>query len=243
MRITLPESSRRRQHATGGTLLSTAFHIVAIGGAVVTTGLSAPSTAGRVDPDGRIDIVYVPQEEPHPLATRHRIERASMTQVSQATPAVEEIPTLNLDAVGIPPSTVTLGVPSGARLEPVDVFRDGSPCATVADCAGPGARGDAPLTAGAVERRVALRRGAEPRYPALLASAGVEGRVVLRFVVDTLGRVEPASIIVSSTDHPLFAQSARDALRGARFDPAEVGGHTVRQLVEQAFAFELRGRH
>jgi TonB family protein len=79
-----------------------------------------------------------------------------------------------------------------------------------------------------------------PRYPAALRTAGIEGSVSARFVVDTTGRVLMESVIVNAPDHPLFADAVIEALRRARFTPAELRGRKVRQLVVQPFVFVIR---
>ena len=89
---------------------------------------------------------------------------------------------------------------------------------------------------------VAIPGTATPRYPAMLQSAGVEGTVRAQFVVDTLGRVEQGSFRALESTHDLFTTAVRDALGRARFKPAEVGGHRVRQLVEQSFSFSIGPR-
>ena len=66
--------------------------------------------------------------------------------------------------------------------------------------------------------------GAVPAYPALLRSAGVAGAVLVEFVVDTLGRVEPGSLRLVHADHELFAASVRDVAPRLRFLPAEAQG-------------------
>lgn len=82
-----------------------------------------------------------------------------------------------------------------------------------------------------------------PRYPSALASAGVEGEVAVRFVVDTTGRVETGSVKSVRSTHALFEREVHDVLRRMRFLAAESGGVKVRQLVEQTFRFEIgRGR-
>ena len=62
----------------------------------------------------------------------------------------------------------------------------------------------------------------------------------MRFIVGTNGRVEPGSIKVLSTPHKQFSEAVRAALLNAKFRPAQVGGHSVRQLVEQSFSFRLQ---
>lgn len=84
---------------------------------------------------------------------------------------------------------------------------------------------------------VPLRNQPAPRYPESLRQAGVEGKVLARFIVDTLGRVEPGSIVLLESSHALFAEAVRDALVRQRYAPAESGGRRVRQLVLRPFAF------
>jgi protein TonB len=79
-----------------------------------------------------------------------------------------------------------------------------------------------------------------PRYPDMLRQAGIDGRVLLRFTVDTTGRVDPSSVVVVSSTHDLFAGAARAALLGFRFRPAEVDGQHVRVLAEMPFEFAIR---
>ena len=76
-----------------------------------------------------------------------------------------------------------------------------------------------------------------PRYPAPLQAAGIEGRVALEFVIDTAGRVEPASLRVLESTHPAFETAAREALARASFRPARLGPRPVRQLTRQAIRF------
>lgn len=90
-----------------------------------------------------------------------------------------------------------------------------------------------------VERAVQVTRQPAPRYPDALKSVGVEGQVSIRFIVSADGRVEPGSIDVLSTPHKLFAEAVRASLLNSRYRPAEAGGRSVRQLVEQTFSFKL----
>lgn len=79
-----------------------------------------------------------------------------------------------------------------------------------------------------------------PRYPGALRESGVSGRVVARFVVDTLGRVEPDAVVVLEATHALFADAVRSALGLYRFSPGEIGGRKVRTMMEQPFTFTLK---
>jgi protein TonB len=61
----------------------------------------------------------------------------------------------------------------------------------------------------------------EPRFPdALLRSGHSEGQVVVRFMVNELGSVDAASMIVERSDHELFTSAVRDILPRFRFEPA-----------------------
>jgi protein TonB len=92
-----------------------------------------------------------------------------------------------------------------------------------------------------VDRIVAPRAGnGSPAYPSGLRAAAIEGEVVVRFVVDTAGRVEPASVVILQTSHPRFADAVREWLSRTRYEPAQIGGFRVRQLVEQRVSFTLR---
>jgi periplasmic protein TonB len=91
-----------------------------------------------------------------------------------------------------------------------------------------------------VEKQVSLISGsASPRYPEVLRMAGVEGKVVVQFVVDDEGRVEEKTLRFVRHDNPLFDEAVRTALARMRFAPAEVAGRKVRQLVEMPFVFAL----
>ena len=80
---------------------------------------------------------------------------------------------------------------------------------------------------------------AAPAYPPDLQKAGIEGSATMRFVVDTLGGADSATIEVLAMTHPGFAAAVREALPRMRFQPAELGEIRVRQLVEQQFKFQL----
>lgn len=77
------------------------------------------------------------------------------------------------------------------------------------------------------------------RYPDMLRSANVEGEVLAQFVVDTTGRVEANSVKILKSSHDLFTNAVQQALRSARYYPAEIGGRKVKQLVQQPFNFTL----
>jgi TonB family protein len=76
-------------------------------------------------------------------------------------------------------------------------------------------------------------------YPRVLRDAGIGGRVLLQFVIDTLGRVEPASIEVLETADQAFTESARSGMLEAQFRPAHYGDRPVRQLTKMPVSFRI----
>ena len=95
--------------------------------------------------------------------------------------------------------------------------------------------------AGLAESAPEVLSGPLPVYPDLLRQAGVEGQVVLEARVDSMGRVQRASISVVSATHPGFVEPARQALIVTLFRPARVNGRAVSILVRVPFAFSIRG--
>jgi len=91
-----------------------------------------------------------------------------------------------------------------------------------------------------VDKPVIMMPGvATPNYPPMLRSAGIAGGVLVEFVVDTLGRIEPGSSRVVQSDHDLFTNAVREVMPRLRFMPAEARGHKVRQLVRLPFRFDV----
>lgn len=90
-----------------------------------------------------------------------------------------------------------------------------------------------------------------PRYPELARMALAEGHVRLQFVVDAAGRADRATI--RELHHPrtldrqleayysAFLVAAIAYVGDAEFEPAEVGGCKVRQLVQLPVSFMLSG--
>jgi hypothetical protein len=76
-------------------------------------------------------------------------------------------------------------------------------------------------------------------HPRLLVEAGIAGRVVLKFIIDTTGRIEPTSIKVLEESHPLYAQSAVAGVVSAEFRPAHFGAAAVRQLTRLPVNFAV----
>jgi hypothetical protein len=70
--------------------------------------------------------------------------------------------------------------------------------------------------------------------------AGRSGSVLLAYVVDTLGRVEPSSVRVIEASHRGFAPSAASSVRSCRLTPGRKDGRAVRTLVQQRVTFDVK---
>ncbi|HEY2805266.1 MAG TPA: TonB family protein [Gemmatimonadales bacterium] len=103
---------------------------------------------------------------------------------------------------------------------------------------------DQPYMEAVVEERPELIPGTciSPSYPPVLQQAGIEGRVLVEFVIDTTGRAERASLRTVSTSHPLFEAPARTAVMSCRFKPGRIQGRAVRVRVQQPINFNMAGR-
>ncbi len=102
-----------------------------------------------------------------------------------------------------------------------------------------GGSGDVPIPAGQVEHPPVVISRVLPVYPTIARARGMEGRVVLRAVVDRDGQVEQTITVVESM--PTFDASAVDALRRWRFEPGrDRDGQPVRVLVDVPIRFQLR---
>jgi len=97
-----------------------------------------------------------------------------------------------------------------------------------------------PIAASLADEPPVMLAGPAAAYPDLLRQAGVHGRVVLEAVIDTLGHVEPGSVLVVESAHPSFVAPAQHSLLASLFRPARVSGRAVRVRVRLAFDFVLR---
>lgn len=130
-----------------------------------------------------------------------------------------------------------------SRISSAKDFGDADPNALVSQSsmyalAHPGPNGA--YTEDVVEKTVwPMADNPHPRYPDELQRAGVEGTLVVQFVVDSTGRVDAKTLAFPDNAQPGFLRAIRDALLHSRFLPAELAGIRVRQLVQQQFSFVL----
>ncbi len=93
----------------------------------------------------------------------------------------------------------------------------------------------------AVDERPERLSGPYPRYPEMLRQAGIEGFVLLEFVIDTSGRVEESTLKVLQSTNRAFEGPAKVVIRQSLYRPGRVRGQAVRVLVSQRIGFTIQG--
>jgi TonB family protein len=230
---TLLESEATPTRRAGGTIVSIAVHTAAIALAIVATArATAVPIHGEKLPT---KLVFTA------LPTRPESPR----NASSAKP----IPGTFIPPAGryvVPPVTIPTGLPpidamyQGPALSPIVFSGGGGLGSGIVDRAGLVSPPGGVYTTRLVDKAAAPRAGNPvPVYPAALRAAQIEGTVLARFVVDSVGHAESASIDFPEATHPQFAEAVRQSLLRSRYLPAILDGRPVRQLVEQRFAFTL----
>jgi TonB family protein len=227
----LLESSARRQRRAGGAALSVATHLAIIAFITMTTVRVAPARP-KLDPATTVHFA-APKTVSRPVAHVVTDQRSS-------GPVLRLPDVLHVDV----PRTIPTSLP------PIDIGRAMPPGEIVIGGNGDpdgGARprgildGERPASTDwrGTELLMRIVTTAKPRYPERLRELGIEGTVVVRFTVDTTGRVDTKSAQIVSTTNPLFSRAVLDALDGFRFKPAEVGSRHVAALAEMPFEFKI----
>ena len=230
----LIESRPHKQKMAGGTIFSIVFHTALIGAAVVVT-----AKAGIADDKTKAEkIQFVemkkeppkPKEPPPPPPPPKEVMKAPPPKGFQVLRAPVEIP------IKIPDIDLSAKATNEADFTGKGV-KGGVASGVVGGTAKPS---NEPYFEFQVEKPVQQIPGTgTPRYPDALRSSGVEGEVQAQFVVDEDGKAEVGSFKVLKATNELFASAVRAALPQMRFYAAEVGGHKVKQLVQQSFQFKL----
>lgn len=100
---------------------------------------------------------------------------------------------------------------------------------------------DSDVAVNALDRRLdeppAPRVPGRPRWPTGVLQGSVNASVMLEFVVDTTGRVEPKSLRTVFASDGRFIASARTAALAERFKPGRLSGRAVRVLVTQTVRY------
>jgi TonB family protein len=231
---TLLESRPARRRRTGGIAMSILLHAGIIGVAATAT---AREVTRSTDPDRREErILFVPQQPPV-TSSPHRVAAASEASPPSAAtlPALPQVASPSVIPVGIPDVADPLAAPLTTATVGASEFRGGGTIASAVLATPVGS----PIDDDAGEVLRILRQPREPDYPDLLRRSGLEGRVTLRFRVDTTGRVEAPSISAKESTHALFTAAATRALLGYRFAPPTSRGRRYSAWAVMTFDFRL----
>lgn len=228
---TLLETRAITERTLTGSAVSFVAHCAIIAAAVFATHQVV--TAAPDTPPETLNYVLPPKQQPLP-----------MTDV----PRAPDIPTPRGFQIPIAPIDIPDNLPPIDLSKPVTDPRDYSGRGV----AGGMADGDSTIKTPLhdltgtlyefqVEKPAAVIPGiGTPVYPELLKSAGIEGKVLVAFVVDTTGRADMTTLKVMQSDNKLFTDAVRAALPRMRFLPAEVGGKKVKQFAQMPFVFSVK---
>ena len=229
----LLESSASRQRRDGGAALSVATHVAIIGLVAAATAKTPPH------PWDREPVLVVRIAPP---VTREARLPVTRTPVISQNRGWTVVPSIQMPAV-VPPTLppIEFGAPSDPTPTElaVGVGQRGVGQLGAVDLGEGGRNADGSMAWDGRETLMRLVVAAKPRYPDRLRNAGVGGRVRVRFVVDTTGRIELASVQILESTHELFTSAVREVLPAFRFRPSEANGQRVQSLAEMPFEFQI----
>jgi TonB family protein len=225
MEVTLIESGRRTGKSLfGGSIPSLVVHASIIGGAVFAS-LNARPGNSQVAYDTTLVLVAPTPERQQPVQAEPELNVAVKGFQTVSVPVIvpTNIPPVSLQEHFDPKDFSGVGVEGGRAdgVEPApnQVYEES-----------------------AVDELPRLLAAPPPEYPLLLRDAGITGRVVLQAVIDTTGRVDPATVKVVQSPNPGFEVSSRRWILRALFRPARIRGRAVRVLVNMPLDFSIAGR-
>lgn len=236
MLTVLLESRTARPRHVGGTLFSALAHGAMVAAVVALTLPDRGSATAA--PDVHPTTVTFVRTPTAPTAPSRVAPKSPSPPDASSRPDLPTIDVPLITPTTIPPVDVSVPVTTSDQLvigQRMTAFTTG---VTVPGSVVNGAGGAS--DASAVDRppRI-IGRVIEPRYPAVLRSAGVQGHVLAEFVVDTTGRAELASLRFPELANPLFGDAVREVLARYRFTPGEIAGQKVRTRVAMPFEFRL----
>lgn len=269
MPMTTLLESKAKPYGTGkGAGLSLALHAALITGAIVLTGRTVAPSLEKPEEQHLTYVEAPPPKAPEPAPLLKEAPRVAKVAAPKA-PVVKRVPAPAPKPVAAPKLPTTPPLVAPVKIATSIPAPDLTAAPTVSDVVAPPSAGADELRKGTVrsesggdveggsakglgsgssgkaysenqvDKAVELVRASTPRYPDQMRSAGIEGNVTVRYIVDASGKVEPGSIEILDTPNPAFNQAIRTALLNSRYRAAEAGGSKVRQLVEQSFTFRL----
>ena len=223
----LVESKPPKQRTAGQFVASVVIHILLITGAVMATKGAAEVVRDRLA-DTTLVFLEPPKAAPPPDAPPPDaiVSANPPPKGFQTVVAIQDIPTeippINLNERFDPKDFTGTGVQGGVS---VGVVGGSGPVT-----------GETYLEAQVDDPPDMISQGPR-RYPPVLERAGIGGRVVAQFVVDTTGHAESAGFRILSSTNPAFNEPAKEMILKSVFRPGRVRGQAVRVQVQQAVGF------
>lgn len=256
----LLESKRTKKKSFSGTLFSVVLH-----SAILFLAVFATARAGvKHDTIKSEKVSYVemkkkdppPPEEKKPEPPKPKVKKVAAPKVVDVprVPKVVDVAPPKGFKVLQPPVSISVNLPkidlSAKVTDPSDFTGKGVAGGTGSGVAGgtgdANSKGtDAGIDANKVFKEFEVESPAEkiggpsPVYPDVLRSSGIEGEVMVQFVVNENGRYEPGTLKVLQSSNAAFTAAVKAALPQMRFSAARVGGQKVQQLVQLPFEFHL----
>jgi protein TonB len=236
MLTTLIESRRRSRRSTGSTTASIIAHATLIILATAATARGSDDTPASLPPSPVVTYFAVAETPP---------ARGNTAAPSTPTDDAPRLPTPPVRQIDLPvdiPTTVPPLDLSRLASDPSDFVIGERTTSGPIGADAPASNGQGGTYAGwQVEKGATpLTGNPRPHYPSLLQSAQVDGEVLAQFVVDSSGLVDMATFRAIRTTDELFTEAVKRVLVRWKFQPAEVGGRKVRQLVQMPLTFRVR---
>jgi TonB family protein len=96
---------------------------------------------------------------------------------------------------------------------------------------------ETPVVVGTVDEPPALLRRPPIRYAPEMQSLRIGGTVVVEAILDTTGRVLPATVKIVQTPNPVFDAESKRVVQAAVYRPARVHGRPARATIRQPITF------
>ena len=267
MHLLESQKADKKRRSVSGTISSVILHVLVIFLAVFATARAGTRKPEKARAE-KVNFVAMKKDEPPPPKKEPPKEQPKPKEPPKPKPPTPKlvVPQLPKEAplappkgfkVLAPPVNVPTKLPSidlsKALTNENDFSGKGVPGGSSNGVkGGTGKEGDAGKSAGVkavdedhvytesqVEKPVSKIGGEAPEYPPALKDAGVEGTVLVQFVVNEKGRYESGTLNVINSSNPGFTAAVKDALPRMKFSAAQIGGKKVQQLVQMPFQFHL----
>ena len=201
--------------------MSLAVHTVVIGAVVFST-----VHAGRSDNRVKVDTTLV------------LVEPDQRAKPPEQTPAPLTVPLKGFQTVVVPAviPTALPAVDLQEHLDPKDYSGTGIEGGRAT---GIEPSADQVYADAVVDEPPVVLSGPPHIYPELMRQAGIQGRVVVRAIVDTTGRAEPNSVRIVQSPSVGFEETTRTWVLAALFRPARLRGRAVRAYVNLPFDYAV----